>query len=47
MDECWITKLATWVRSRVAAGLPTGYSVLGVKGDGNPDNKYVLSERAL
>ena len=25
----WTTKLATQVRSRVAAGLPTGYSVLG------------------
>ena len=25
----WTTKLATRVRSRVAAGLPTGYSVLG------------------
>ena len=25
----WTTKLATGVRSRVAAGLPTGYSVLG------------------
>ena len=25
----WIKKLATRVRSRVAAGLPTGYSVLG------------------
>ena len=26
---CWTMKLATWVRIRVAAGLPTGYSVLG------------------
>ena len=25
----WTTKLATRVRSRVAAGLPTDYSVLG------------------
>ena len=25
----WTTELATRVRSRVAAGLPTGYSVLG------------------
>ena len=25
----WTTKLAIRVRSRVAAGLPTGYSVLG------------------
>ena len=25
----WTTKLATRVRSRVALGLPTGYSVLG------------------
>ena len=25
----WTTKLAIWVRSRVAAGLPTGYSGLG------------------
>ena len=25
----WTTKLATRVRSRVAVGLPTGYSVLG------------------
>ena len=25
----WTTKLATRFRSRVAAGLPTGYSVLG------------------
>ena len=25
----WTTNLATRVRSRVAAGLPTGYSVLG------------------
>ena len=26
---CWTMKLTTLVRSRVAAGLPTGYSVLG------------------
>ena len=25
----WTTKLATWVRSQIAAGLLTGYSVLG------------------
>ena len=25
----WTTKLVNWVRSLVAAGLPTGYSVLG------------------
>ena len=25
----WTSKLANWVQSRVAAGLPTDYSVLG------------------
>ena len=43
MDEWfvrWTTKLATRVRSRLAAGLPTCYSVLGGNLTGNCCQQY-------